>query len=157
MDWHKVFLWAWFLAGMTIYWIKRAYFLITGPNPVANDLRQFVCRCWMPLLYRFAADSGIYWATFSPVMLAAGLRYVGLQNSAAMVDSITQFGFFALFFGLGVDSAVDVGVSKIPWIKDQWPQMPGPMPQPAVVQAAIVETKVTTLETTTTVVPKEAK
>jgi|ERR1700722_9047465 len=154
MDWHKVFLWFWFLSGMIIYWIKRAYFLITGPNPVANNLKQFIAVSWMPLLFRAVTDSGIYWATFSPVMLAAGLRYFGLENSAAMVDNITQFGFFALFFGLGVDSAVDVAVTKIPWIKDQWPQMPGPMPQPAIVKAAIVETKVTALETQTTVIPK---
>jgi hypothetical protein len=159
MDWHKVFLWAWFLVGMFTYWTKRAYFLITGPNPVANDLRQFICRCWMPLLFRAVTDSGIYWATFSPVMLAAGLRYFGLTNSAAMIDGVTQFGFFALFFGLGVDSAVDVAVTKIPWIRDQWPQMPQPLPQPAVVEAQVVKqtTEVTQLQSTTTVVPKETK
>jgi hypothetical protein len=157
MGWHLVWLWAWFFIGSFVYWIKRAYFLITGPNPIANNLEQFIARAWMPLLFRFAADSGIFWATFSPIVLSAMLHYLGWERFANSVDVVTQYGFFALFFGMGVDSAVDIGVTKIPWIRDYWPQMPGPLPQKAIVEAQIVEQKVTQLQTTTTVVPKEEK
>jgi hypothetical protein len=84
-------------------------------------------------------------------MLAA----LGWTRFAGAVSSVTQFGFFALFFGYGVDSVVDFAVTKIPWIKDVLPQMPPPLPAPAVVKAELVETKRTTLETTTTMIPKE--
>jgi hypothetical protein len=157
VSWHLVWLWVWFFIGSFVYWIKRAYFLITGPNPIANNLEQFMERAWMPLLFRFAADSGIFWATFSPIVLSAMLHYLGWERFANSVDVVTQYGFFALFFGMGVDSAVDIGVTKIPLIKDFWPQMPGPLPQKAVVEAQIVEQTVTQLQTTTTVVPKDAK
>jgi hypothetical protein len=149
MDWHKVFLWAWFLAGMLAYWVKRAYFLITGPNPVANNLREFIGCAWMPLLFRSLVDSGIYWATFSPLLLAAALQHFGLDKWATVIEGVTSYGFFALFFGLGVDSAVDVGVTKIPWVKDWWPQMP--QSKPVVVEAQIVKqtTEITQLQSKT--------
>lgn len=159
MSGHLVWLWGWFFVGSFVYWIKRAYFLITGPNPIANDLTTFVQRAWMPLMFRFVADSGIYWATFSPVMLSAALHSFGWERFADSVDVVTQYGFFALFFGMGVDSAVDVGVTKLPFIKDLWPQMPGPLPQKAVVKAQIVTqtTRVEQLQTTTTTTPPAPK
>jgi len=157
VTWHLVWLWFWFFVGSLAYWIKRAYFLITGPNPIANNLTQFIERGWMPLSFRFVVDSGIYWATFSPIVLSAFLHSMGWERFADAIDVLTKYGFFALFFGLGVDFAVDFAVTKVPWIKDWWPQMPAPLPQPAIVQTQLIQqdTKVTTLATTTTVIPEE--
>jgi hypothetical protein len=156
MNWHLIWLWFWFFAGSFVYWIKRAYFMINPPNPVAHSLGQFVERAWMPLLFRFAADSGIYWATFSPAVLSAALHAWGWDRFASSVDAVTQYGFFALFFGMGVDSAVDIGVTKIPWIKDFWPQMPGPLPSAGTVTVtATKETLSVAVEPPTPAPPKE--
>jgi len=155
MSWHVAWLWLWFGVGMFTYMLKRAYFLITGPNPVANNWEQFAQRCWPPLLVRIILDSGVYWATFTPAVLVGMLHALGWEQFANAVQAVTQFGFFALFFGFGVDSVLDFAVTKIPWIKDLLPQMPGPLPQKAVVEAQIVEQKVTQLQTTTTVIPKK--
>lgn len=157
MDWHLAWLWLWFGVGMSAYMLKRGYYLITGSNPVANSWGQFFQRCWPPLLVRLILDSGVYWATFTPTVLVGMLRAMGWSAFANSVESVTHFGFFALFFGFGVDSVLDIAVSKIPWIKDFLPQMPPPLPQKAIVQAQIVEQKVTQLQTTTTVVPSETK
>lgn len=127
MDWHVAWLWLFFLVGTFAYWLKRAYFLITGPNPVANDFGQFLRRCWAPLLVRFILDSGVYWATFQPQVLGGMLRAMGWEDFANEVNALTQFGFFALFFGFGVDSVLDFAVTKIPWIKEFLPQMPPPL------------------------------
>src|ERR1700684_2362663 len=123
MNWHLVFLWTWFFVGMFAYMTKRGYYLITGPNPVANNFDQFVQRCWAPLLVRLILDSGVYWATFTPQVLVGGLNLLGWSRFAAAVGSVTQFGFFALFFGFGVDSILDFAMTKVPWIKDVLPQM----------------------------------
>jgi uncharacterized membrane protein len=157
LNWHEAWLWLWFIVGSFAFWLKRAYFLTTGPNPVATSFKQFVQRSWAPLLVRFILDSGVYWSTFQPQVLAASLRFMGWDQFASGVESVTKFGFFALFFGYVVDSIIDFAVIKIPGVKDILPQMPPPLPKPAVIEAAIVEqtTKVTALETKTTTVPNE--
>jgi hypothetical protein len=157
VQWHQVWLWLWFGAGMFAYMAQRAFYGVQGPRPVATGYHDYIYRCWGPLLMRFVVDSGIYWATFSPVMLSAMLHYFGWETFATTVAGVTQYGFFALFFGLGVDVAVDFGVTKIPVLRDNWPQMPPPLPQKAVVEAQIVQQTVTQLQSTTTVIPKEAE
>jgi hypothetical protein len=150
-------LWLFFIIGMATYMAQRAYYGVQGPRPVATGYHDYLYRCWGPLLMRAVVDSGVYWLTFTPQALAALLRLWGWEQFASAIEGVTSYGFFALFFGLGVDVAVDFSVTKLPVIRDNWPQMPAPLPQPAIVQAAIVETKITALETTTTTVPKEVK
>lgn len=123
--WHLVWLWFWFLVGMSVYMLKRAYYLVTGPNPVATNYTQFINRCWIPLLVRAVLDSGIYWLSFYPDILNSILSYFGV--SFQLHSAIPEFGVVALFAGLFVDSTVDFAVTKIPYVKDWLPQMPPPL------------------------------
>jgi hypothetical protein len=120
-----LWLWLWFLFGMFVYMLKRAYYLVTGPNPVANSYGQFVQRCWIPLFVRSVLDSGIYWLSFYPELFNQALTQMGI--SWQLHSAIPQAGVVALFAGLFVDSVVDFLVSKVPYIKDWMPQMPGPL------------------------------
>lgn len=124
---HEIWLWLWFSIGMGIYMLKRAYFLVTGPNPVANSYTQFVERCWIPLLVRTSVDAGIYWFCFTPQILDQGLTSIGWSKAAYVVAVVTQFAVCAFFFGLAVDSTVDLAVTKVPIVKDWLPQMPPPL------------------------------
>jgi len=124
---HQVWLFLWFFLGMATYMLKRGYYLITGPNPVANNWRQFVQRCWVPLLVRFALEGVAFWACFSSQLLSAALGYFGWQNYAAAVALVTQFAPMAFFFGHAIDSIADFLVSKVPFVKDVLPQMPPPL------------------------------
>lgn len=125
--------WGWFMFGMAVYMLKRAYYLVTGPNPVANSYGEFLQRCWIPLFVRAVFDSGVYWLTFYPALLTPILKHLGWDSMVNHIQSgLLQIGPAALFFGLGVDSIVDFGVSKVPYVKDWLPQMPGPLkPVPA--------------------------
>jgi len=126
---HELWLWLWFFIGMMMYWLKRAYYLVTGPNPVANTYVQFWFRCWAPLLVRFFLDSLVFWMMFTPGVVAKGLAYMGWINYAWVVDAVTQYAVFASVFGHTVDSIMDFAVSKVPLINGILPQMPGPLPQ----------------------------
>jgi hypothetical protein len=128
MSWHLIWLWFWFLIGSALYMLKRAYFLVTGPNPIANSYRQFIERCWIPLLVRLVIDSGFFWACFTPELATAGLNYLGWAKFGWVVSVVTQFAVASLFFGFDIDSIVDFGINKIPWLKGWLPQMPGPLP-----------------------------
>lgn len=110
-----------------MYWLKRAYYLVTGPNPIANTYRQFWQRCWIPLLIRFFLDSLLFWALFTPGFTDKALKYIGWENMSWVVMMVTQFAVFAAAFGHTVDSVMDFAVSKIPWVKDILPQMPPPL------------------------------
>ena len=149
-----IWLWIAFLAGMTVYWLKRAYYGVNPPNPVATGFLNYVQRSWAPLLVRMAIDSAVFWLLFTPGLADKALASVGWANYSWVVTMITQFAPVAFFFGFFVDSVVDFAVTKVPFVKDVLPQMPGPLPQPAVVRAQVVEqvTKVTQLQDTTTVV-----
>ena len=127
LTWHLISCWIWYFIGMAIYMLKRAYYLVTGPNPVANTYGEFFERCWIPLLVRFALDSGIYWLSFYPDMFNAVLQHFGYQ----LHSPIPQYAVVAFFIGMGIDSLVDFAVSKVPWIRDWLPQMPPPMKQVA--------------------------
>lgn len=125
---HLFWQWGWFEFGMIMYMLKRAYYLVTGPNPIASNYTQFLKRCWIPLAFRAVVDSGIFWATFTPALLQGMLTWLGWTRFASGIASVSGNGFFALFFGLGIDSIVDFSVTKLPWFKNEWPQMPGPLP-----------------------------
>lgn len=133
---HLLWLWLWFFLGMVTYWLKRAYYLVTGPNPIANTYGQFVKRCWIPLVVRAFLDSIVFWLLFTPGVVDRVLAYFKWDNWAWAVSMITMFAPVAAIFGHTVDSGMDWLVasvfSKISWLKDWWPQMPGPLPSPPV-------------------------
>lgn len=150
MNGHLIWLWSWFLVGMMTYWLKRAYYGINPPNPVATGYVDYLRRACVPLLVRGFLESLIFWLLFTPGLADRGLAYIGWESYGWAVLAVTQVAPLAAFFGHALDSIADMAVSKIPFVKDMLPQMPGPLPQEAVVQAAIVETKVTSLQTITT-------
>ena len=117
--------------------LKRGFYLIKGPNPVANNFEQFVAVAWLPLLFRFVVDSMIYWAMFTPQIAQAALQWIGLEKFAGIIAVITKFAVCSLCFGLIVDSMVDWGIGtalcKIPFLRDWWPQMPAPLPKAQIV------------------------
>lgn len=128
---HHLWLWLWFFVGALLYVIKRAFYLITGPSPAATGIISFIKVAGVPLLFRLVVDSGIYWMCFAPEVLQAGLKYFGWESAAGVIGIVTQYAPVALFFGLGIDPMVDwvipTVVGKIPFLKDFWPQMPGPL------------------------------
>jgi hypothetical protein len=127
--WHLLWLWLWFTIGVLIYMFKRAYFLVKGPNPVANTYRQFVEVCWIPLLFRGVFEAGVYWLTVYPNMFNWVLSKLPAINGwQPRLDApVPEYAVVAFFFGVFVDSAIDFLVTKIPWVKDWWPQMPPPL------------------------------
>lgn len=159
MPWHLIWLWAWFFAGMTMFMLKRSYWGVYGPSPLADDYTDFLRRCWVPLLVRAFWDSLIFWACFTPQLLTEGLSVLGWSSMSGVVAVITKFAVCAAGFGYMVDSILDTVAAAVgkhlPALSSILPPMPPPLPQKAIVQAAIVETKVTALETKTTTVPSE--
>src|SRR5215469_4890242 len=125
---NDLWLWLWFLVGMFVYMLKRAYYLVTGPNPVANTYGEFIRKCWIPLLVRAVVDSGLFWAAFYPDMVNPMIAKFGFSFQLHSPMSAMP-GPAALFIGLGMDSLVDFGVTKIPYVKDWLPQMPPPLPK----------------------------
>ena len=158
MNWHLLWLWLWFLIGISLFMLKRAYWGVYGPNPIGTSYANFFVRAWVPLLVRAFWDSLIFWVAFSPQLLANGLALLGWSSMSGVLGVITQFAPCAAGFGYLSDSVMDaitaIATKKIPALNGLLPPMPSPLPQQAVVQAAIVETKVTALETTTTTAPK---
>src|ERR1700688_3555771 len=116
VSWHLAWLWIWFEIGVILYMLKRAYYLVTGPNPVASTYKQFIQRCWIPLLVRGVIDSVVFWLCFNPELLAKGLNYLGWSSFAGVMGMVTQFAPVAFFFGHTIDSFMDTAVSKIPWL-----------------------------------------
>lgn len=124
---HEAWLWLWFTLGCLTYWMKRAYYLVTGPNPVASTYGQFIQRCWIPIAVRWFIDSLFFWLAFTPGIADKALTALGWESYAWVVQMITQFAPVAAMFGHSVDSVVDFAVTKIPFLKDVLPQMPGPL------------------------------
>lgn len=120
---HELGLWLFFILGMSVYMLKRAYYLVKGPNPVANTYRQFIEVCWIPLLVRAVVDSCVFWFMFYPDILNPVISKLGLvwQLHSPMSDMPWPV---ALLAGLAMDSVVDFAVTKIPYVKDWLPQMP---------------------------------
>ena len=170
MNLHFAWEWFWFLLFALIFVSKRAFFGITGPSPVANNLKQYVYRAGVPVTVRLFLDSLIFWVMFFPQLAQSALRYFGWEEWAGTIAAITAYSPVAALFGYVVDSFADFGIGtlakRIPFLGELWPQMPGPLPQKAVVEAQIVQQTVTQLQlpqrigfdaylSTTTVVPKE--
>lgn len=129
-NWHTVLTWVVFLFGCGVYMLKRAYFLVKGPNPVANTYKEFIIVCWIPLFVRLVEDSIIFGIVFIPDALAKLLGYLGWQSWEAALLLVTQYSIFALAFGLFSDAILDILVTKVPGLKDWQPQMPPPLPKP---------------------------
>lgn len=127
MNSHLLWLWAWYGIGAFMYWLKRAYYMVSPPNPVATNYRHFIQRAWAPLLVRFFADSLAFWALFTPGFADKLLAYYGWTTAASALGMVTQYAVFSGVFGFVVDSIMDTALSKTPFIKDVLPQMPGPM------------------------------
>lgn len=127
-----MWLWLWYIVGSLMYMVKRAFYMITGPNPVANDTSQYIRVAGIPLLFRFVVDSTIFWVLFKPELVQAGLKSMGWETWAWVLMMITQFAPVALLFGLAIDPLVDWAIptviGRVPFLKDWWPQMPGPIP-----------------------------
>ncbi len=126
MNMHLLWLWLWYVIGILVYMLKRAYYLVTGPNPVATSYTEFIQKCWIPLLVRAVVDSGLFWLMFYPEILNPLLTFVGI-NFQLNFTLMNMPGPVTLFVGLGIDSIVDFGISKIPYLKDWLPQMPPPI------------------------------
>jgi hypothetical protein len=157
VNWHEAWLWLWFFIGALLYMVKRAFYQIKPPNPVATDVGHYLEIAGVPLLFRFALESAFFALLFTPALAAKAFDAIGWENWTWVIQVTTQFAVVAFLAGMAIDPMADwfipTVIGRIPGLKDWWPQMPGPMPQPMVVQAAIVETKVTALETRT--IPQE--
>lgn len=133
---HEAWLWAWFIVGMGTYWLKRAYYLVTGPNPVANTYGQFWQRCWIPLLVRGFLESLIFWVMFDSQIADKALTALGWTSYDWAVKMVTSIAPIAALFGHTMDSLMDMAISKVPFINTILPQMPGPIkpcpPEPPV-------------------------
>jgi hypothetical protein len=127
MNKHEIWLWAWYVVGSLMFWLKRAYFMVSPPNPVALNYRHFIERAWAPLLVRFFADSLVFWALFTPGFADSALAYFGWARASEALSMVTKYAVFSAAFGFMVDSILDVALSKTPIIKDTLPQMPGPL------------------------------
>jgi hypothetical protein len=156
---HLIWMWFWFLLGMTSYWLKRAYYGINPPNPVATGYWNYIQRAGVPLGVRAFLESLIFWVMFTPGLADKALASLGWTSYGWAVGVVTQVAPAAAFFGHALDSMIDMAISKIPFVNTILPQMPGPLPQQAVVKAELVEqtTKVSQLQTTTTVVGGDDK
>ena len=110
-----------------MYWLKRAYYGINPPNPVASSYHHYIQRAWVPLLVRFFLDSLVFWMLFIPGMADKLLASLGWSAMSQAVAMVTKYAVFAAVFGHTVDSITDLAVSKVPFVKDILPQMPGPM------------------------------
>src|SRR5882724_6253492 len=100
--------WVWFFyyIGMSMYWLKRAYFGIQKPNAVANGYGHYMRRSWAPLLIRSVIDSFLFWILFTPGIADKGLAYLGWTSWAFGVILITQVPPVAGVFGFFIDSVV---------------------------------------------------
>jgi hypothetical protein len=127
MSWHETWLFLWYILGMLTYMIKRGHYLITGPNPIANNWTQFIQRSWVPLGVRGLMETVAYWLLFTPQVAAAALTHLGWTNYAWVLTMAITSAPAAFFLGHGADSITDLAVSKIPWLNQILPQMPGPL------------------------------
>lgn len=152
MNWHDLGLGLLYLAGESTYIAMRAHFMVKGPRPVATSYLGFLKVAWGPLIFRIGAENALFWTAQNPYLAESLLKAMGWEFLAFYC---TLLRFYPIAYGAGLcgDVIMDFAVVKVPYLKDVWPQMPPPLPQPAVVQAQLVEqtTRTTQLQTTTTV------
>src|ERR1035441_11085858 len=143
MNWHLAYLWGWFLAGMGMFILKRSYWGVFGTSPIGSSYGNYFVRCWVPLLVRSFWDSLIFWACFTPQLLSGGMSALGWSTMSGVIGDITKFAVCAAAFGSLVDSVLDTAAAMaekhVPFLSGFLPPLPPPLPQKAVVQAAIVE------------------
>lgn len=125
-----VLVWICYGIGVLSYWLKRAYYGINPPNPIANGYTHWFQRSWAPLTVRGLMEAGLFWLAFTPGYADKILASVGWSDYDWAIVAITHVPPIAFFFGHSVDSIVDMGVSKVPFINKLIPQMPGPLPTP---------------------------
>lgn len=123
MNLHLAWLWLWFLTGVLMYMLKRAYFMVTGPNKKVNSYTEYFQRAWVPLLVRAFGGSMIFWALFVPGFSERVLGALGWTTFAWLVAVVTQWACFAGTFGFLVDSVLDF-IFALPGVNKFVPQMP---------------------------------
>ena len=125
--------------------------MVKGPRPVAINYKDFLARAWGPLLARFGVENAFFQMLLNPQLAPMLLHSIGWESFASTIEIIVQFGPVTYMMGVCGDVITDFGVVKLPIVKDYWPQMPPPLPQPVVVEAQVVKqtTEVTQLQTTT--------
>lgn len=124
---HLAWVWVWYLIGMVSYMLKRAYYGINPPNPVATGYVNYIQRAWVPLLIRGLLESMFFWLMFTPGLADKGLAALGWTSYGWMVQIATTVAPAAALLGHAGDSIADMAVSKIPYL-NLLPQMPGPLP-----------------------------
>jgi hypothetical protein len=124
---HELWVWFWFLLGMFTYWLKRAFYGINPPNPIATGYGNYIERCWAPLLVRAFLESLLFWMMFTPGLADKAFTYLGWTSYDWAVQLLTSIAPAAAILGHTVDSVTDMAVSKIPGLKDILPQMPSPI------------------------------
>lgn len=123
-------MWLWFLCGAMVYIGKRAFYMITGPSPVATGVISYIKVAGIPIAFRLFAESIFYWMLFNPAIAQSALSYFGWEQAASGIAVITKYAPVSALLGLSIDSMADWAIptiiGKIPFLKDWWPQMPGP-------------------------------
>jgi hypothetical protein len=152
MSTHFVWVMFWFELGMISYMLKRAYYGINPPNPVATGYYNYLQRAGVPLFIRGFLETLFFWIFFTPGFADKALVYFGWTSYDWAVQAATSVAPVAGLLGHAIDSIADMAISKVPGLNTILPQMPGPLPAPVVVQAQVVEqtTRVTQLQTQTT-------
>lgn len=132
---HQLWLWLWFGVGALLFVLNRGFYMIKGSNHSIAGWRQYFATYWTPLLFRAAIDSAWFWLCFTPGVMDKGLTYMGWSNWSWVVTMVTQFAPMAFLFGLFVDVLDDFLfgniVSRIPLLKNFWPQINGQSQAPA--------------------------
>ena len=131
MNYRILEMWICFAVGVFSYWLKRAYYGINPPNPVATGYVNWLQRSWAPLAVRALLESLLFWILFTPGIAESALAYLGWTEYKWVVTAVTQVPPIAILFGHSIDSIADMAVSKIPFINTILPQMPPPLPQQA--------------------------
>ena len=157
MNWHEAWVWLWFLLGMFTYWLKRAFYGINPPNPVATGYANYVQRAWAPLLVRAFLESLIFWILFTPGLADKLLGALGWTSYDWAVQTLTTVAPAAAIMGHAADSVMDMAVSKIPFVKDILPQMPGALPSPGTVTITATQKTDTISAVVTPPTPQEVK
>ena len=140
MNAHLLWMWIWFIIGMVSYMLKRAYYGINPPNPVATGYVNYVQRAWVPLLIRGLLESMVFWLAFTPGLADRALTALGWTSYDWLIQIVTTEAPAAAILGHAMDSVADMAISKIPYL-NLLPQMPGPLPQTIVPSGQAVPAK----------------
>src|SRR6266704_2319377 len=109
-NWHEIWVWSWYMAGMGTYWFKRAYYGINPPHPIANGYWHWLQRSWAPLVVRAFLETLIFWVLFTPGIGDKMLAYLGWNSYEWAVIAVTQVPPVAAAFGHMMDSVVDMAI-----------------------------------------------